>query len=78
MCQYLSWFFLKNKKMNCKIVHFLFMKYFVFIFSNQAIADYLVTNGYTVSCKEFCREANIVCKEIYFDVFIYLNILADK
>jgi hypothetical protein len=54
------------------------MKYFVFIFSNQAIADYLVTNGYTVSCKEFCREANIVCKEIYFDVFIYLNILADK
>ncbi|CAF4475210.1 unnamed protein product [Rotaria magnacalcarata] len=26
---------------------------------NQAIADYLVTSGYTVSCKEFCREANI-------------------
>ncbi|CAF0796576.1 unnamed protein product [Adineta ricciae] len=26
---------------------------------NQAIADYLTTNGYTVACKEFCREANL-------------------
>ncbi|CAF2561972.1 unnamed protein product [Rotaria sp. Silwood2] len=30
---------------------------------NQAIVDYLVTNGYTVSCKEFCREANISINE---------------
>ncbi|CAF1382185.1 unnamed protein product [Rotaria sp. Silwood1] len=30
---------------------------------NQAIADYLVSNGYTVSCKEFCREANISINE---------------
>ncbi|CAF5130082.1 unnamed protein product, partial [Rotaria magnacalcarata] len=26
---------------------------------NQAIADYLSTSGYTISFKEFCREANI-------------------
>jgi hypothetical protein len=74
MCQYLSWFFLKNKKMNCKIEYFLFIKYFVFIFSNQAIADYLVTNGYTVSCKEFCREANIVCEQVYFVMFLFIFI----
>ena len=27
---------------------------------NQAIADYLSSNGYSVSFKEFCREANVV------------------
>jgi hypothetical protein len=36
------------------------MKKNFFLFSNQAIADYLTTNGYTISSKEFCREANIV------------------
>ncbi|CAF4837055.1 unnamed protein product [Rotaria sp. Silwood1] len=34
-----------------------------FLVFNQAIADYLVSNGYTVSCKEFCREANISINE---------------
>jgi len=30
---------------------------------NQAIAEYLVTNGYHVACKEFCREANLNLNE---------------
>ena len=33
------------------------------LFSNQAIADYLATNGYTGSLKEFCGEANIVSSD---------------
>lgn len=30
---------------------------------NQAIADYLASNGYTISFREFCREANISTNE---------------
>jgi hypothetical protein len=57
--------------MNCKInkIFFILKKFFVEIFSNQAIADYLVTNGYTVSSNEFCREANIVCKKNDISIF---------
>ena len=44
------------------------------LFSNQAIADYLVTNGYTISCKEFCREANIVCEEFFFSMYFLIEI----
>jgi len=30
---------------------------------NQAIAEYLATNGYSTSFKEFCQEANISANE---------------
>ncbi len=56
--------FWKTKKWTVRLNFFyLFFQSqnFIYIFSNQAIADYLLTNGYNVSVKEFCREANVVC-----------------